>query len=126
MSAGSNYEQALRDMGINVKIYPNFETELADLVAGRVQMVAQAELSLSEYVTKNPDSGFEIATPWDYEGISLSKPAMYFSQDTVPLRDAFNDCVTTLKESGELAEILERNGFDPASIPEPGPAQPED
>lgn len=124
MSSGSNYEQALRDMGVNVKVYPNFDTALSDLTAGRVQMVAQAELSLYDFVEKNPDSGFEIATPWDYEGISLSRPAMYFAQANVALRDAFNDCISDLKKDGTLAEILERNGFDPASITPPAPGEP--
>jgi ABC-type amino acid transport substrate-binding protein len=51
-------------------------------------------------------------------------PALYFNKDNEELRDAFNECVTKLKESGKLAEILTKWGFDPNSITPPAPGEP--
>ncbi|MBX3194114.1 MAG: transporter substrate-binding domain-containing protein [Microbacteriaceae bacterium] len=123
--AGGSYQEAIEALGVKLSIYPNFDAMIADMNAGRITMAATAELSLSDYVANNPDSGFEVADPWDYEGISLSSPGWYFAKGKEALRDAVNECVTGAKEDGTLAGLLEEYGFDPSTITEPGPGFPE-
>ncbi len=124
MVSGGNYQDAVEDLGISVRPYDSLEAQIADLRAGRLDVVSNAELSLVDFVNKNPDAGVELAEPWDYEGIGASMPALYFKSSNTELRDAFNDCVTQMKDDGSLAEILQEWGFDPATIPPPGPGQP--
>jgi ABC-type amino acid transport substrate-binding protein len=52
-------------------------------------------------------------------------PALYFNSDNVGVRDAFNDCVSEMKEDGTLATILEEWGFDPNSITPVAPGEPQ-
>jgi len=124
MVSGGNYQDAVEALGITVKPYDSLESQIADLEAGRLDVVSNAELSLVDYVKKNPEK-VELADPWNYEGIGASMPALYFNQDNVELRDAFNDCVSTLKGNGKLAEILTKWGFDPNTIPPAGPGEPQ-
>lgn len=124
MVSGGNYQESVEAMGITVKPYDSLESQIADLEAGRLDVVSNAELSLVDYVKKNPEN-VELADPWNYEDIGASMPAMYFNQDNVELRDAFNDCVTTLKGNGKLAAILEKWGFDPNTITPAGPGEPQ-
>lgn len=123
--AGGNYQELLEEKGITVQSYESLEAGLADFEAGRINVMSNAELSLVDYVDNNPDSRGEIADPWDYQEIGTSMPALYFNQDNTVLRDAFNDCVTELKEDGTLEEILTEYGFDPGTIPPPGPGEPQ-
>ncbi|WP_082232566.1 ectoine/hydroxyectoine ABC transporter substrate-binding protein EhuB [Halobacillus massiliensis] len=48
----------------------------------------------------------------DIEGVP-SYGAAAFSQDNTDLRDAYNEKLNELKEDGTIAELLEKNGFDP-------------
>ena len=123
MVSGGNYQESVEALGIKVKPYDSLESQILDMEAGRIDVVSNAELSLVDYVKKNPDK-VELANPWNYEGIGASMPALYFNQDNVELRDVFNECVTKLKESGKLAEILTKWGFDPNSITPAGPGEP--
>jgi polar amino acid transport system substrate-binding protein len=124
MVSGGNYQESVEAMGIKVKPYDSLESQISDLEAGRLDVVSNAELSLVDYVAKNPGK-VELADPWDYEGIGASMPALYFNKDNVELRDAFNGCVSTLKDDGSLAKILAKWGFDPNTITPSGPGQPE-
>lgn len=124
MVSGGNYQDDVEALGIDVRPYDSLEAQIADLQAGRLDVVSNAELSLVDFVETNPDGGVEIADPWDYEDIGASMPALYFKSANTELRDAFNDCVTDLKESGDLATILEEWGFDPNTITPPGPGEP--
>ncbi len=124
MVSGGNYQDAVEKLGIKVRPYDSLEAQIADLRAGRLDVVSNAELSLVDFVKKNPNAGVEIADPWNYEGIGASMPALYFKKTNTALRDAFNECITTMKGDGSLAAILEKWGFDPTTIPPAGPGQP--
>jgi polar amino acid transport system substrate-binding protein len=124
MVTGGNYQTTVEKMGIKVKDYPSLDAEIQDLLAGRVKIVANAELSLAQYVQQNPSASVEVADPWDYQGIGTSQPALYFNKSDADLRDAFNNCITNLKTGGQLATILTKFGFDATTIPSPGPGQP--
>ena len=75
------------------------------------------------YIKENPDAPIEAVSNWDYEGV-VSLPGHYFNNEDVGLRDAFNDCYSELKTSGGMAKILDEWGFNPDTIPEPGPGFP--
>jgi polar amino acid transport system substrate-binding protein len=123
MIRGSTEIQDTEPFGVEVVEYPDNPTELADLLAGRIQLMAWNDNYYSSYIAENPDTPIEAVEGWDYEGV-VSLPGHYFHPDDVALRDAFNDCYSGLKESGRMAEILTQFGFNPDTIPPPGPGFP--
>jgi polar amino acid transport system substrate-binding protein len=123
MIRGSTEIQDTEPFGVQVVEYPDNPTELADLLAGRIQLMAWNDNYYSSYIKENPDTPIEAVEGWDYEGV-VSLPGHYFHPDDTVLRDAFNDCYSGLKESGRMAEILTQFGFNPDTIPPPGPGFP--
>ena len=123
MIRGSTEIQDTAPFGVEVVEYPDNPTELADLLAGRIQLMAWNDNYYSSFIAENPDTPIEAVEGWDYEGV-VSLPGHYFHPEDVALRDAFNDCYSGLKESGRMAEILTQFGFNPDTIPPPGPGFP--
>jgi polar amino acid transport system substrate-binding protein len=103
--------------------YPDNPTELADLLAGRIRLMAWNDNYFGAFIRENPDVPIAAVENWDYEGV-VSLPGHYFNSEDVGLRDAFNDCYSGLKEDGRMAAILEEWGFNPDTIPPPGPGHP--
>lgn len=114
----------LDGFGVKYNTYPTVDAEIADLVAGRIDGVGNAELSLFAYVKNNPDAGVEVALPWDYQGVGISTPGQYFNKRDVDLRDAWNECISGLKTSGKMKDLASKYGFDPTQIPPAGPGAP--
>lgn len=109
--------------GVKWLEYPDNPTELADLLAGRIKYMAWNDNYYSSYLKENPDAPIEAVADWDYEGV-VSLPGHYFNTEDVGLRDAFNECYSELKTNGQMADILTRWGFNPDTIPDPGPGFP--
>lgn len=126
IAAGATAQTLAQLQSFNVKYntYPTVDAEIADLVAGRIDGVGNAELSLFAYVKRNPDAGVEVALPWDYQGIGISTPGQYFNNRDTDLRDAWNDCISGLKTSGKMKELATKYGFDASQIPPVGPGVP--
>jgi ABC-type amino acid transport substrate-binding protein len=126
LAAGATQDtlDRLAKFGVKYNTYPTVDAEIADLVAGRIDGVLNAELSLFAYVKANPDAGVEVALPWDYQGLGISTPGQYFNKGDVDLRDAWNDCISDLKTSGKMKELAAKYGFDPTQIPPVGPGAP--
>lgn len=124
MITGGAYQSDVEALGIEVVPYDSLDAEILDLLAGRIKVIANAETSLTQYVKDNPDKPVEVAEPWDYQNIGLVQPGWYFRPSDTVLRDAVNDCVTELKKDGTMKRVLAQFGFNPDSVPEPGPGRP--
>lgn len=124
MITGGAYQEDVEALGIEVIPYDSLDAEILDLEAGRIDVLVNAETSLTQYVKDNPDAPVEVAEPWDYQDIGIVQPGWYFRPDDVELRDAINDCITELKEDGTMASLLEEFGFNPDSIAPTGPGLP--
>jgi polar amino acid transport system substrate-binding protein len=120
---GSTEITDTEQFGVEWLEYPDNPTELADLLAGRIKLMAWNDNYYGSFIKENPDVPIEAVPVWDYEGV-VSLPGHYFNKEDITLRDAFNDCYSDLKTSGRMAEILTEWGFNPDTIPEPGPGFP--
>jgi len=109
--------------GVKWKEYPDNPSELADLLAGRIRLMAWNDNYYGELIAQKPDTPIESVKTWDYEGI-VSLPGHYFNPADTDLRDAFNNCYSDMKTNGDMAKILTKWGFDPSTIPPPGPGFP--
>ena len=95
--------------GVKAKGYDTLDAMAADLRAGRIQAVVTAEFTLSTFIKKTHPP-FELASPWDYQGV-FSTPALWFNKADVALHDAFDRCITDMKNDGTLAAQLQKWGF---------------
>jgi polar amino acid transport system substrate-binding protein len=116
MVTGGAYQPDVEKLGIKVTNYDSLDAEIADLDAGRIKIVANAETSLTQYMKDNPSAPFEVADPWDYQNIGLSQPAWFFNKNQAALRNSINGCVTDLKKDGTMKAILTKFGFNPDGI----------
>ena len=98
-----------KKLGVPAKGYDSFDAMVRDLRSGRLKVIITAEITLKRYLEKTK-APFELATPWDYQGQEFT-PAIYFNKADVGLRDAFNNCITKLKQDGTLKSLMQRFKF---------------
>jgi polar amino acid transport system substrate-binding protein len=98
-----------KKLGVPAKGYESFDAMVRDLANGRLKVIITAEITLKRYIEKTK-APFELAQPWDYQDQGFT-PAIYFNKADVGLRDAFNDCITTMKQDGSLKRLMEKFGF---------------
>lgn len=120
---GSTEIDDTKQFGVTMIEYPDNLAELADLLAGRIELMGWNDNFFGAYMKANPDTPIEAVQTWDYEGV-VSLPGHYFNSEDIALRDAYNDCISELKTNGKMAEILTKWGFSPDTIPAAGPGYP--
>lgn len=81
------------------------------LQSGRVDALGFPDVSLEEVRRKVNDDSLELVTPLPGEPVSCSGTA--FNPKDTDLRDAYDAELAKMQESGELAEILVKYGFNP-------------
>ena len=84
MIRGSTEVTDTAQFGVKAKEYADIPTELNDLIAGRVRMVALNDNFLKPYLEENPGAPIVLAPEWDYQGV-VSLPGHYFHKDDVVL-----------------------------------------
>ena len=104
--------------GVKTKGYNSLDAMVADLKAGRVDAIVTAEITLASYIERSGDP-FELADPWDYQGVFFT-PALWFRKADNALREAFDGCITEMKENGELEKLMTKWGFGADNILPPG------
>lgn len=98
-----------KKLGVKARGYESFDAMVRDLSVGRLNVIITAEITLKRYIEKT-NAPFELAAPWDYQGQEFT-PAIYFNKADPSLRDAFNDCITAMKEDGSLKGLMAKFGF---------------
>lgn len=111
---GLVYTEDIRNLvGGELKTYAEAAQMQQDYEAGRIEAyVDQVTTSLNP-----PDGAVVSVVEPDPRVPSSLKPAqssLPFNKSAVALREAFDDYVEMLQESGELGRILEKHGMDPA------------
>ena len=93
---------------------------LSALQAGRIDALALTSISLNTLASDNPDADVEVTEAFfpviDGEE-QIGAGAAVFRQEDDDLREAFNEQLAQLRESGRLLEIIEPFGFGPETIP---------
>jgi polar amino acid transport system substrate-binding protein len=94
--------------------YQEYPQMVADLRAGRLDVIVQAELTQRRYLAEEQPDDIELATPWTYP--SESRVGIAFRQEDDALREAFNGCIALIKTNGVLGDILTKFGLSPDNI----------
>ncbi len=79
------------------------------LQSGRIDAYGLPSLSIQDLLNKADDPNLEMVAP--LEDTEISCAGAGFRKSDVELRDAYDEALRELKESGEFASIIEPFGF---------------
>ena len=102
--------------------FPDLQTSLAALQAGRVDAISNNVPAIADALTKLNDPNLELVAlseqPAGKDGqASLAYSSFGFQKQDKDLVDAFDAYVKEIKANGKLLEILKPYGMGPESIP---------
>lgn len=134
VSAGGYWSPGLKELkDANPRVYDNLAAMLADVAAGRVDVVLYDPLPLIDAKKKRPDMPFDVkyisgATNDDvkaHPGYSVFRPYMvswYMPPKAEKLEQALNKEILAMYSDGFLAKTIQSWGGEPKSMltPEPG------
>ena len=105
-------------------LFPDNQSALAGLIAGRVDAVSATAASIVTLARDAKSSGVERALPFtglkDAQGNeTFGYPALAFRLEDPDFRDAYNVELAKMVKDGTLLEINRRYGFSEAEMPEP-------
>ena len=107
--------------GGNIVTVPDMSTAATQLEQGRIQAIGLTSITLNWHLEQNPDMDAEVTEPFtpvvDGEEV-LGCGAAVFRKDDTELLEAFNEELEKLKESGELAALIEPFGFAGTTPPD--------
>lgn len=111
---GSVEEQYAEEAGVeDIQIIPDSRSGIESLQAGRIDAYALPSLSIKDLLEEG--DGLEEVGP--LEDVPVSCAGAAFRPEDEDFRDAYNEALAELQESGEFTEILEEFGF-PGDIPQ--------
>jgi polar amino acid transport system substrate-binding protein len=122
--AGGFEEDYWKALGVSedqMIFFPDGPTAVAALQAGRIDTVSLTVLSVEALLKATADPGLERAVPFTdpvIDGESVRGcGAVGFRLEDTELRDAFNEELQKLKDSGELLNIIREFGYTEQELP---------
>ncbi|PXY20954.1 ectoine/hydroxyectoine ABC transporter substrate-binding protein EhuB [Prauserella muralis] len=106
----------------NIRTLDTQDSMLRSVADGRVYCAALTDISLKWLVKQNPNVPVEVTEsfqPVENGQPVISAGGFVFRKDDDPLREAFNQELRRLHESGEWLRIVEPFGFGEANLPGP-------
>jgi len=102
--------------------FPDLQTGIAALQAGRVDAISNNALAIADYLKKLNDPNLEVATlteqPVDKSGkSSIAYSSFGFRKEDQGLVDAFNKWIADNKANGELLKMIAPYGITKDMIP---------
>ena len=102
-SANSTYQLLAESYGATVKDIETLDGTIEELLAGRVDATLNAEVSINDYMTAQPDANIKIVTyDSEVEKVGMIMP---FGEESASLQAAINQALTELRAEGVLTEI---------------------
>ena len=102
-SANSTYQILAENYGATVKDVETLDGTMEEVQAGRVDATLNAEVSVNDYMTEQPDAEIKVvAYADDIEQVGMIMP---YGESSESLRQAINDALAQLREEGVLSEI---------------------
>lgn len=102
-SANSTYQLLAESYGATVKDIETLDGTIEELLAGRVDATLNAEVSINDYMTAQPDANIKIVTyDSEVEKVGMIMP---FGEESASLQAAINQALTELRAEGVLTRI---------------------
>lgn len=105
-SINSTYMYLAEDYGATVLGVDTLDQTMDMVLSGRADATLNAEVSVYDYLSVHSDAKLKVAALT--EDASLVSIPLRKDADSDSLREAINDAIEELRESGELAEISEK------------------
>lgn len=105
-SLNSTYQYLAQDYGATVSNVEALNDTLEMVLSGRVDATLNAEVSYSDYMGEHPDAELKVVALT--EDASLVSIPLRKGDETEALRQAINQAIKELRESGELAALSEK------------------
>lgn len=102
----STYAELAEQYGASVTGVDDLNQTFELLLSGRIDATLNAEVTYYDYMKAHPDANLKIATLSD-EASQVAIP-LRKGEETASLREAVNDALAGLDESGELSELSEK------------------
>lgn len=102
----STYAELAEQYGASVTGVDDLNQTFELLLSGRIDATLNAEVTYYDYMKAHPDANLKIATLSD-EASQVAIP-LRKGEETASLREAVNDALAELDESGELSELSEK------------------
>ncbi len=112
----STYAELAESYGAKVTGVDDLNQTFELLLSGRIDATLNAELTFYDYINAHPDRNLKIAVLT--EDASLVCIPMRKGEETASLREAVNQAIAQLKESGQLSALSDKYfGNDISSAP---------
>lgn len=123
--AGANQIDFLKELGVKedqIETADSISSNVAAVTSGRVDATVMTEATLREAVASADQSKIEEVKPFtqpviDGESV-MSYGAAVFRKDDNELREAYNEQLQKLLDSGKILEIFEQFGFGEDNLPD--------
>lgn len=102
----STYAELAESYGANVTGVDDLNQTFELLLSGRIDATLNAEVTFYDYIKEHPDADIKIAVLTD-EASEVAIP-MRKGDETASLREAINEAITELRESGQLTQLSEK------------------
>lgn len=104
-----------------ITLFPDNASGVAGIQAGQIDAFVATSMAILTVLNNAKDPGLAMADPFTDPVIKGKSVAGYagtaFRKADADLRDAFNAELKKLKDSGQLLQILTKNGFGAANLP---------
>jgi polar amino acid transport system substrate-binding protein len=92
----------------DVKIYPTLDDEIADMQAGRVDLMAAAGIQIQDFLKKPEGQAYEVKVTLPHEKMFGYGDGGGVRKEDTALRDRLNAALKAVKASGEYDTITKR------------------
>lgn len=92
----------------DVKIYPTLDDEVADLQAGRVDLIAAAGIQIQDFLKKPEGADYEVKVTLPHEKMFGYGDGGGLRKDDTALKDRLNAAIKAVRASGEYDAITKR------------------
>ncbi|WP_420404456.1 ectoine/hydroxyectoine ABC transporter substrate-binding protein EhuB [Nisaea sp.] len=96
-----------------IKVFTDPPSGIKMLQQGRVDVFALSGLGTQDLLRKTNDPNLELIMP--VAGVPMGCAGAAFNPNDKDFRDAYDEALKKLKDSGEFAKIVEPYGFSPAA-----------
>lgn len=102
-SANSTYQFTAEAYGATVLDVESLDGTMETLLSGRVDATLNAEVSVNDYMTQQPDAALKIVCfDSEVEQVGMIMP---YGEDSASLREAVNEALAELRADGTLRDI---------------------
>jgi polar amino acid transport system substrate-binding protein len=107
-SLQATYMQQKFDGEVDLKIYPTLDDEIADLLAGRVDLMAAAGIQIQDFLKKPEGQAYEVKVTLPHEKMFGYGDGAGVRKEDTALRDRLNEAIKAVRASGEYDAITKR------------------